>query len=73
MHARVANKFWAIAQRGHRKLKRGYDRIAFKQRWDVEGIFAELKQWLRIVIRCDKLSVNFFGFIILPNIMLRRK
>ena len=31
-----------IPPRRHRKLQRGYDRIAYKQRWGVEGFFAKL-------------------------------
>ena len=35
----------------HRKVQRGYDHIAYKQRWGVEGFFAKLKQWRRIAPR----------------------
>lgn len=59
-----------IPPRRHRKLQRGYDRIAYKQRWGVEGFFAKLKQWRRIATRYDKLAANFLGFIILASIML---
>lgn len=59
-----------IAPRRHRKLQRGYDRIAYKQRWGVEGSFAKLKQWRRIATRYDKLAANFLGFIKLASIML---
>lgn len=62
-----------IPPRRHRKLQRGYDRIAYKQRWGVEGFFAKLKQWRRIATRYDKLAANFLGFIILASIMLRLK
>jgi len=59
-----------IPPRRHRKLQRGYDRIAYKQRWGVEGFFAKLKQWRRIATRYDKLAANFLGFIKLASIML---
>ena len=47
-----------------------YDRIAYKQRWGIEGFFATLKQWRRIATRYDKLAANFLGFIKLASIML---
>ena len=48
-----------IPPRRHRKIQRSYDRIAYKQRWGVEGFFAKLKQWRRIATRYDKLAINF--------------
>jgi transposase len=59
-----------IPPRRHRKVQRKYDRIAYKQRWGVEGFFAKLKQWRRIATRYDKLATNFLGFIKLASIML---
>ena len=46
------------------------DRIAYKQRWGIEGFFAKLKQWRRIATRYDKLAANFLGFVKLASIML---
>jgi len=62
-----------IPPRRHRKYQHQYDRIAYKQRWGIEGFFAKLKQWRRIATRYDKLAANFLGFIKLASIMLRLK
>ncbi len=59
-----------IPPRSHRKYQHRYDRIAYKQRWGIEGFFAKLKQWRRIATRYDKLAANFLGFIKLASIML---
>ena len=59
-----------IPPRRHRKLQREYDRIAYKNRWGIEGLFAKLKQWRRIATRYDKLAANFLGFVKLASIML---
>ena len=58
-----------IPPRRHRNYQ-AYDRIAYKQRWGIEGFFAKLKQWRRIATRYDKLAANFMGFIKLASIML---
>jgi transposase len=59
-----------IPPRRHRKYQHRYDRVAYKQRWGIEGFFAKLKQWRRIATRYDKLATNFLGFIKLASIML---
>ena len=59
-----------IPPRRHRKVQREYDRIAYKNRWGIEGFFAKLKQWRRIATRYDKLAANFLGFVKLASIML---
>ncbi len=59
-----------IPPRRHRKYQHRYDRIAYKQRWGIEGFFATLKQWRRIATRYDKLAANFLGFVKLASIML---
>jgi transposase len=59
-----------IPPRRHRKTQRDYDRIAYKNRWGIEGFFAKLKQYRRIATRYDKLAQNFLGFIKLASIML---
>ena len=59
-----------IPPRRHRKYQHAYDRVAYKQRWGIEGFFARLKQWRRIATRYDKLAANFLGFIKLASIML---
>lgn len=45
-----------IPPRRHRKQPRDYDRIAYKNRWGIEGFFAKLTQWRRIATRYDKLA-----------------
>lgn len=59
-----------IPPRRHRKHQHGYDRIAYRERWGIEGFFAKIKQWRRIATRYDKLAANFLGFIKLASIML---
>lgn len=59
-----------IPPRRHRKNPRKYDRIAYKNRWSIEGFFAKLKQWRRIATRYDKLAANFLGFIKIASIMM---
>ena len=59
-----------IPPRRHRKYQHRYDRIAYKQRWGIEGFFAKLKQYRRIATRYDKLAQNFLGFVKLASIML---
>lgn len=59
-----------IPPRRHRKYQPRYDRIAYKQRWGIEGFFAKLKQWRRIATRYDKLAANFLGFVKLASIMI---
>lgn len=59
-----------IPPRRHRTWQHSYDRIAYKQRWGIEGFFAKLKQWRRIATRYDKIAANFLGFIKLASIML---
>ncbi len=59
-----------IPPRRHRKQPRDYDRIAYKNRWGIEGFFAKLKQYRRIATRYDKLAAHFLGFVKLASIML---
>jgi transposase len=33
-----------IPPRRHRKYQHGYDKLAYKSRWGIEGFFAKLKQ-----------------------------
>lgn len=59
-----------IPPRRHRKYQHGYDKIAYRHRWGIEGFFAKLKQWRRIATRYDKIAANFLGFVKLASIML---
>lgn len=54
-----------IPPRRHRRQPRDYDRIAYKNRWGIEGFFAKLKQYRRIATRYDKLARNFLASICL--------
>ena len=54
-----------IPPRRHRKHQHRYDRIAYKQRWGIEGFFARLKQWRRIATRYDKLARNYLASVCL--------
>ncbi len=59
-----------IPPRRHRKHQHAYDKIAYQNRWGIEGFFAKLKQWRRIATRYDKLAASFLGFVKLASIML---
>ena len=59
-----------IPPRRHRRYQHRYDRIAYQQRWGIEGFFAKLKQWRRIATRYDKLAKTFTAFVKLASIML---
>ncbi len=59
-----------IPPRRHRKYQHRYNRIAYQQRWGIEGFFARLKQRRRIATRYDKLASNFLGVVKLASIML---
>ena len=54
-----------IPPRRHRRHQHRYDKIAYKNRWGVEGFFSRLKQWRRIATRYDKTAVSFLGFLAL--------
>ena len=47
--------------RRHRRYQHAYDKIAYRNRWGIEGFFAKLKQWRRIATRYDKLAATFLG------------
>ena len=59
-----------IPPRRHRRHQHSFDRLAYKQRWGIEGFFAKLKQWRRIATRYDKLAKTFLGFVKIASIML---
>ena len=59
-----------IPPRRHRRYQHAYDKIAYRNRWGIEGFFAKLKQWRRIATRYDKLAATFLGFVNLASIML---
>ena len=57
-----------IPPRRHRRYQHAYDKIAYRNRWGIEGFFAKLKQWRRITTRYDKLAATFLGFVKLASI-----
>ncbi len=57
-----------IRPRRHRAYQQQSDRIVSRRRWGIEGFFARLKQWRRIVTCYDKLADKFLGFIELARI-----
>ena len=59
-----------IPPRRHRKHQHRYDKIAYKNRWGIEGFFARIKQSRRIATRYDKPPPPFLGFVKLASIML---
>jgi len=46
-----------------------YDRIAYRQRNEIERLFRRLKGYRRVFCRFDKLDVLFTGFIVLALIV----
>ena len=38
-----------IPPRRHRRYQHAYDKIAYRNRWGIEGFFAKLKQWRALV------------------------
>lgn len=46
-----------------------YDRIAYRQRSEIERLFRRLKGYRRVFCRFDKLDVIFTGFIVLALIV----
>lgn len=59
-----------IPPKANRKIHRDYDRTLYKERNQVERMFAKLKEFRRIATRYDKLIRNFMGFVKLAAIYL---
>ena len=60
-----------IPPRRHRRYpQHHYDRIVYRQRSDIEGFFAELKQRRRIATCYNKLAKTFMAFVKIASIML---
>lgn len=59
-----------IPPRRHRKYQHAYDHDLYKERNQVERLFAKLKEFRRIATRYDKLMQNFIGFVKIAAIQL---
>ena len=59
-----------IPPRRHRKYQHPYDRELYKERNQIERLFAKLKEYRRIATRYDKLLTNFIGFVKIAAIQL---
>jgi len=59
-----------IPPKRNRIVQREYDKELYKERNQVERLFAKLKEFRRIATRYDKLLVNFLGFVKIAAIFL---
>ena len=59
-----------IPPRRHRKYQHPYDRDLYKERNQIERMFAKLKEFRRVATRYDKLLQNFMGFVKIAAIQL---
>jgi putative transposase len=59
-----------IQPKSNRHTPLTYDRALYKERNLVERFFNKLKQFRRIATRCDKLLVNYRGFVLLAAIAI---
>lgn len=50
-----------------------YDKIAYRQRWEIEAFFPKLKQWRRIATRYDKRAATFLGFVEIASVSSGRR
>jgi len=59
-----------IPPRRHRRYQHPYDRDLYKERNQIERMFAKLKEFRRVATRYDKLLQNFLGFVKIAAIQL---
>lgn len=59
-----------IPPRRHRKVQHHYDHELYKERNQIERLFAKLKEFRRVATRYDKLLQNFLGFVMIAAIQL---
>ena len=52
-----------IPPRRHRRVQHSYDKDLYRERNQIERLFAKLKEFRRIATRYDKLLQNFLGFV----------
>ena len=54
----------------HRRARRDYDRVLYKERNVIERMFGKLKHFRAIATRYSKLAVSFMAFLQLAAILL---
>lgn len=59
-----------IPPRRHRRYQHPYDRSLYKERNQIERMFAKLKEFRRVATRYDKLLANFMGFVKIAAIQI---
>jgi transposase len=59
-----------IPPKKNRLILREYDEILYKERNQVERLFAKMKHYRRFATRYEKLAVNFLGFVYFIGIRL---
>ena len=59
-----------IPPRSNRKTPREYDREIYRERHQIERLFARLKQCRRIATRDEKTARNFLAFLHLASAMI---
>lgn len=59
-----------IPPRRHRRVQHAYDTALYKERNQVERLFAKLKEFRRIATRYDKILENFLGFVKIAAIQI---
>ena len=59
-----------IPPRRHRRVQHAYDKELYKERNQIERLFAKLKEFRRVATRYDKLLANFLGFVKIAAIAL---
>ena len=59
-----------IPPRRHRRVRHAYDKDLYKERNQIERLFAKLKEFRRVATRYDKLMANFLGFVQIAAIAL---
>jgi len=59
-----------IPPKRNRKIRREYDRVAYRNRNQIERFFNRLKHFRRIATRYDKLASSFFALIPLASALL---
>ena len=59
-----------IPPKSNRKVKRPYDKELYRERNQIERLFARLKQCRRLATRYDKTARNFLAFLHLAATMI---
>jgi len=59
-----------VPSRKNRKEPVPHDKLLYHQRHKVENLFAKLKDWRRIAVRCDRCAHTFMSAITLAATMI---